>query len=574
MKHSVGIFSRSDKGDYAWLVTLLSSSDFSDCVQDVRSTVISNSGFQQFIDDASQCSLGILYHTKNRGRVNITDIPGSLYDEELDNLNQLLGRDNVIVVTDDVGDSSHKEKIRILEGQPTIRKLATDLLLISKTDKNNTKTLMTKLRTLTPFNSTSALQESIPHKVPEPLSGKHNLEETLTNTNKTKHGTKDIKPLHGDKSPNTKSTYDFLKPWISNNSPEVSFSNESPQIWNDYVSFKSTRKSSIPRGSNKESEIPLSPPKFCNIYYESQKLPSSIESLETWHSSETENIYETIDSWINDKPDPKPKEKSKDWYSYEHSEMLSGNGYQKDEFCSKTFNIGIDSEISEELPGKGYPTNQLNNETYRMRYSSENSKKPPTDNFSEIHFFNKPSEIGYTYKSSEPKPICEGSKELCDNSDSMCKGESLDTPLWKISPKPPSAGKSANSQFNFSDVMDELKDHYPTNQLNNETSRMRYSSENSKKPPTDEVSEIHFFNKPSEIGYTYKSSEPKPICEGSKELCDNSDSMCKGESLDTQSWKLSPKPLTGDKIPNSQSDNVNFSDVIEELKRKLNKIKN
>lgn len=92
MKHSIGIFSRSHKGDYAWLVTLFSSRDFSDCVQDVRSTVISNSGFHQFIDDASQCSLGIIYHTKNRGRVNITDIPGSLYDEELDSLNKLLGK--------------------------------------------------------------------------------------------------------------------------------------------------------------------------------------------------------------------------------------------------------------------------------------------------------------------------------------------------------------------------------------------------------------------------------------------------------------------------------------------------
>ncbi|XP_073490868.1 uncharacterized protein [Aquarana catesbeiana] len=362
---------------------------------------------------------------------------------------------------------------------------------------------MTKLKTLTPFNTTSALQGSSTHRVPEPQSGRHNLEEKLTDANKTKHGTEDIKPLHGDRSPNIKSTYEVLKPLNSNNSPEVSFSNEGPQIWNDYVDFKSMRKSSIPIGSNEESEIPLSPPQFCNIYYESQKIPSSVESLETWDSSETENIYETIDTWINDRPDPKPKEKSTNWYSSKHSKMLPGNEYQMDECCSKTSNIGIDSEISEKLP-------------------------------------------------------------------------SLDTPLRKMIPMPPPARKSPNSQSNnanFSNVMDELKDHYPTNQLNNETSRMRYSSERSKKPPTDEFSEIHLYNKPPEIGYTYKSSEPKPSCERSTDLCDNSDSMCKGESLDTPLRKTSPKPLSARKSPNSQSNNVNFSDVIDELRTKLNKIK-
>ncbi|XP_040211878.1 uncharacterized protein LOC120942953 isoform X2 [Rana temporaria] len=298
MKHSVGIFSRSDKGDYAWLVTLFSSSDFSDCIQDVRSTVISNSGFQQFIDDASHCSLGIIYHTKNRGRVNITDISGSLYDEELDSLNQLLGRDNVIVVIDDVEDSSHEEKIRILKLQPTIEKLARDLLLISKTEKNNTKTLMTKLRNLTA--STSEVHGRSNHGGPDPHVGRSNLEEKLTDTNQTKCKTKDSKPLRGDKSPNTKSTLEILIS-CSSKSPGVSFRNEGPQTWNDCDGYEFMRGFQAPVGISEESQMPC----------QSQKMPPSIENLETLDSSETENLYETPDTCINDKPKPPIDEFSK-----------------------------------------------------------------------------------------------------------------------------------------------------------------------------------------------------------------------------------------------------------------------
>ncbi|XP_077303180.1 uncharacterized protein LOC143923397 [Lithobates pipiens] len=455
MKHSVGIFSRSDKGDYAWLVTLLSSSDFSDCIQDVRSTVISNSGFRQFIDGASQCSLGIIYHTKNRGRVNITDVPESLYDEELENLNQLLGRDNVIVVIDDVEDSSHEEKINILKLQPTIGKLACDFLLISKTEKNNTETLVTKLRNVTA--STSAVHRSSNHGSPYPQSGRHNLEETLTDINQTKCKTEGSKPVHGDKRPNTKTTHEILIP-RSSKSPEASFSNEGPQTWNGCDGFM--REIPTPVGISEESQMTCRTTESLNNY-DSQKMPSSIENLKTLHISETENIYETPETWINDKPKPQPNNrKSTIWYISENSEMLPNNECQKDEFSIKTSKIGFNSESLEKPPGKGFPVTQLNNETSRMPYRIESSNKPSIDEFSKVHSYNKPSEIGYTYKSSETKHNHERSKELCDNSDSLFKEESPVTPLRDKCPKQLSSQTSIESQSNNGKwflVVDELK---------------------------------------------------------------------------------------------------------------------
>ncbi|XP_068120826.1 uncharacterized protein [Hyperolius riggenbachi] len=159
-KHLACIFSRSNKSDYSWLTQLLTSRDLSDQIQEVTSSFISNNGFQQLINDASTCTLGILYHTRNRGTINITDVQGALYNEELEYLQQLLGQDNVMVIIDDVEDSSIGEKTRILKEQPTIGKLACDLLLISEKDKTSTKTLLTKLSNNKPFSFDTVTSDS------------------------------------------------------------------------------------------------------------------------------------------------------------------------------------------------------------------------------------------------------------------------------------------------------------------------------------------------------------------------------------------------------------------------------
>ncbi|XP_073416750.1 uncharacterized protein [Dendrobates tinctorius] len=91
-KYNVGIFSSSADRDYAWLRALLTTEDFRDHILSVKPCFISNNGFQQMSEDLSHCTFGILYHTKKKGRVNITDVTDSLYDEELLQLSTTLGK--------------------------------------------------------------------------------------------------------------------------------------------------------------------------------------------------------------------------------------------------------------------------------------------------------------------------------------------------------------------------------------------------------------------------------------------------------------------------------------------------
>ncbi|KAM3916507.1 uncharacterized protein RB166_015753 isoform 2-T2 [Leptodactylus fuscus] len=130
--HTVGIFSRSSDREYSWLVTNLRSITN---VTSVKCCSISNNQFMKFMDDINQCTFGILYHSKNRGRVNVTNVTDSLYDEELETLHAILGKDNVVVIIDDLEDSSDFRKNQILQEQYNIGEWAADLLLVSHSDK-------------------------------------------------------------------------------------------------------------------------------------------------------------------------------------------------------------------------------------------------------------------------------------------------------------------------------------------------------------------------------------------------------------------------------------------------------
>ncbi|XP_066433128.1 uncharacterized protein [Eleutherodactylus coqui] len=136
-KAIVGIFSREADSQYSWLVDLLQSDVFMDDIAEVRPCRISNNGWQQFYQDVCWCTFGILYHTRNRGRINVTDVNGSLYDEELEHLSSRLGKKKVIVVIDDLSDSSEQQKANILRNQPSIMNMAEDLFLISHEEKTS-----------------------------------------------------------------------------------------------------------------------------------------------------------------------------------------------------------------------------------------------------------------------------------------------------------------------------------------------------------------------------------------------------------------------------------------------------
>ncbi|XP_073416742.1 uncharacterized protein [Dendrobates tinctorius] len=135
-RHQVGIFSRSTKKDYSWLVEMLKSEEFSSHVANIKSCLIFNKQTtQNLIDDINHCTFGILYHSKNRGTVNVTDVTDSLYDEELETLQMILGKENLLVIIDDLEDSSDSQQTSILQEQPSIAERAADLLLVSHDDK-------------------------------------------------------------------------------------------------------------------------------------------------------------------------------------------------------------------------------------------------------------------------------------------------------------------------------------------------------------------------------------------------------------------------------------------------------
>ncbi|CAN2390448.1 hypothetical protein PRIEUP_LOCUS485, partial [Pristimantis euphronides] len=134
-KRNVGIFSRSAESEYQWLKSRLESKSFQQSVNMVRPCYITNGGFQQFSKDVSWCNFGILYHSKNRGRINITDVKDSLYDDELQYLSQKLKKKNVIVVIDDLTDSSEGQKETIQEAQPRLKELAEEVFLFSTAEK-------------------------------------------------------------------------------------------------------------------------------------------------------------------------------------------------------------------------------------------------------------------------------------------------------------------------------------------------------------------------------------------------------------------------------------------------------
>ncbi|XP_075422674.1 uncharacterized protein LOC142463608 [Ascaphus truei] len=134
MNPTIGIFSRAGEEEYKWLIFWLRS-ESSGIV--VRPFYVSNTNWQRFREEVSQCTVAILYHSKKRGRVNLTDVTDSLYDEELEYLSAVRGKANVFVVIDDLDDSDSEAKNRILTHQPKIRNLASDVFLFTREEKDS-----------------------------------------------------------------------------------------------------------------------------------------------------------------------------------------------------------------------------------------------------------------------------------------------------------------------------------------------------------------------------------------------------------------------------------------------------
>uniref|UniRef100_A0A8C5WFK1 Uncharacterized protein n=1 Tax=Leptobrachium leishanense TaxID=445787 RepID=A0A8C5WFK1_9ANUR len=132
----IGIFSREPEERYRWLTDFLLTLRG---VRDVRPVQIAKDGYREFRTELSKCTFAILYHSKKRGHLNITDVTDALYDEELKALSNRLGRDNVMVVVDGLDDISEEQKIKILKNQPSIWTHSRDVLLFGSDVARNQK---------------------------------------------------------------------------------------------------------------------------------------------------------------------------------------------------------------------------------------------------------------------------------------------------------------------------------------------------------------------------------------------------------------------------------------------------
>ncbi|KAM4698765.1 uncharacterized protein WCC33_014310 [Rhinophrynus dorsalis] len=134
----IRIFSRCATESYDWLIHFLNET-FKSFV--ICSFSITNNNGQELRHAVRNCTFAILYHSRKHGRVNITDVVDSLYDDELQHLSDSLGKKRVIVIVDDLNKSSREEKQRILNNQPKIGRLARDVFLFTTEEKRNEKML-------------------------------------------------------------------------------------------------------------------------------------------------------------------------------------------------------------------------------------------------------------------------------------------------------------------------------------------------------------------------------------------------------------------------------------------------
>lgn len=138
-KMVVGIFSRDSDEMYYWLINLLLSPQFRSVVQDVRPVLVSNvmcGHSAQLTQEIDKCNFAILYHTKKRGRLNVTNVTDSLYDHELRHLSEKLGRERVIVLLDDVETDDSAVYNQILHDQPLINQHSGLLILMNEDEKS------------------------------------------------------------------------------------------------------------------------------------------------------------------------------------------------------------------------------------------------------------------------------------------------------------------------------------------------------------------------------------------------------------------------------------------------------
>ncbi|XP_018429396.1 PREDICTED: uncharacterized protein LOC108801988 [Nanorana parkeri] len=156
----VAICSRDSEENYNWLKDFLEKRMCRKTKIEVHPVYITNNT-SQFYKEVSGYHFAILYHTKKRGRINITNVTDSLYDQELQHLSGKFGRNHVAVVVDDLESSDHREKEIIINGQPDLKKHAGEVFLFTERDKDSTEERLIEMRDKTMKSKLKALRKYI-----------------------------------------------------------------------------------------------------------------------------------------------------------------------------------------------------------------------------------------------------------------------------------------------------------------------------------------------------------------------------------------------------------------------------
>ncbi|XP_041432319.1 uncharacterized protein LOC121398018 [Xenopus laevis] len=135
-KLNVSVTTRAAEDNVLWILNNLRSHPYHGLLGKVTYLPINNSNGKEWRSEVEKTSFALLYHTHNDGRLNITDVTDSLYNTELQYLSDQLGRQNVIVVIDDLKNSDDEVKDLILQSQPSISRWAKELLLFSDKEKD------------------------------------------------------------------------------------------------------------------------------------------------------------------------------------------------------------------------------------------------------------------------------------------------------------------------------------------------------------------------------------------------------------------------------------------------------
>ncbi|CAI9623938.1 unnamed protein product, partial [Staurois parvus] len=129
LNDSLGIVSRSTNSDFSWITELLHSDNFKDLGLDVKPFTIDNGLFYSGL-----YFFAFLYFIKKRGQIDEADAEDM---QMIQKYKSHFGKDNMIIVIDNVEDSSDQQKKQILKSYPDIEDLYHNIFLFSHQEKSS-----------------------------------------------------------------------------------------------------------------------------------------------------------------------------------------------------------------------------------------------------------------------------------------------------------------------------------------------------------------------------------------------------------------------------------------------------